>query len=98
MKLFSAEQKGSKLGYKLNIIRESTHFPSSRGRVMPTKTKRVCFVISPMGPNRSPMRKRRDYVLETYINPACERAGYEPLQVQGIGRDIVRGTSPSCSC
>jgi hypothetical protein len=55
---------------------------------------KVCFVISPMGPNRSRVRKRADYVLETYIQPACERAGYEAVRADGgVGRDIVMGTT-----
>jgi hypothetical protein len=39
---------------------------------------KVCFVISPLGPDDSATRKRADYVLETYIAPACERASYDP--------------------
>src|SRR5262249_62207687 len=55
---------------------------------------KVCFVISPWGPERSPVRKRADYVLETYIQPACERAGYEAVRADGdVGRDIVMGTT-----
>jgi TIR domain len=56
--------------------------------------KRVCFVISPTGPNRAaPMKKRRDYVIENYINPALEKADYEPLRVDRVGRDIIQGTT-----
>ena len=55
---------------------------------------KVCFVISPLGAERSPVRKRADYVLETYIQPACERAGYDAVRADGgVGRDIVMGTT-----
>jgi TIR domain len=47
-----------------------------------------------MGPARSAVRKRADYVLNTYIKPACEQAGYEALRAdQGVGRDICKGTT-----
>ncbi len=39
---------------------------------------KVCFVISPMGDTGSPTRIRADYVLETYIKPACDRLGMRP--------------------
>jgi hypothetical protein len=55
---------------------------------------KVCFVISPLGPHNSATRKRADYVLNTYIAPACERAGYDPVRADGgVGRDIVMGTT-----
>src|SRR5262245_3616030 len=55
---------------------------------------RVCFVISPMGASKSPIRLRADYVLETYIKPACREVGYDALRAdQGIGRHIVMGTT-----
>jgi hypothetical protein len=55
---------------------------------------KVCFVISPLGAERSPVRKRADYVLENYIQPACERAGYDAVRADGgVGRDIVMGTT-----
>lgn len=55
---------------------------------------KICFVISPMGPPKSPVRIRADYVLETYIKPACREAGYEAQRAdQGIGRNIVKGTT-----
>src|SRR5262249_61685812 len=55
---------------------------------------KVCFVISPLGPERSSVRKRADYVLETSIQPACERAGYDAVRADGgVGRDIVMGTT-----
>ena len=41
---------------------------------------KVCFVISPMGDIGSPTRIRADYVLETYIKPACEETGYEAVR------------------
>jgi TIR domain len=55
---------------------------------------KVCFVISPMGPKGSPVRERADYVLDTYIKPACRETGYDALRADaGFGRDIVRGTT-----
>jgi TIR domain len=55
---------------------------------------KVCFVISPMGPRGSPVRERADYVLETYIKPACRQTGYDALRADaGVGRDIVMGTN-----
>jgi hypothetical protein len=55
---------------------------------------KVCFVISPMGDDGSPVRERADYVLDTYIKPACEKAGFEALRAdQGVGRDISKGTT-----
>jgi hypothetical protein len=55
---------------------------------------KVCFVISPLGPDDSATRKRADYVLNAYIAPACERAGYDPVRGDcGTGRDIVEGTT-----
>src|SRR5262249_2784266 len=61
-----------------------------RDRVM----SKVCFVISPMGTEDSPVRARADYVLNTYIRPACEAAEYDALRAdRGVGRDIVKGTN-----
>jgi hypothetical protein len=55
---------------------------------------KVCFVISPLGPDGSATKKRADYVLETYIIPACERASYDPVRGdRGTGRNIVQGTT-----
>jgi hypothetical protein len=55
---------------------------------------KVCFVISPMGRNRSSVRKRADYVHDTYISPACERAGYDAVRAdKGVGQHIVMGTT-----
>jgi len=55
---------------------------------------KVCFVISPLGPDDSATRKRADYVLETYITPACERASYDPIRGDGdTGQNIVEGTT-----
>jgi len=55
---------------------------------------KVCFVISPMGPKGSPVRERADYVLDTYIKPACSQTGYDALRADsGVGRDIVMGTT-----
>src|SRR5215813_4838433 len=55
---------------------------------------KVCFVISPLGAPRSLARTRADYVLDTYINPACREAGYEALRAdQGIVGHIVKGTT-----
>lgn len=55
---------------------------------------RACFVISPMGDDNSPVRERADYVLDTYIRPACKLAKYNAVRAdRGIGRDIVKGTT-----
>jgi hypothetical protein len=55
---------------------------------------KVCFVISPLGPEDSVTRKRADYVLETYIIPACERASYDPVRGDhDTGQNIVEGTN-----
>ena len=55
---------------------------------------KVCFVISPMGTEDSPVRERADYVLNTYIGPACKAAEYDALRADaGVGRDIVQGTN-----
>jgi TIR domain-containing protein len=55
---------------------------------------KVCFVISPMGSEDSPTRARADYVLDTYIGPACKAAEYDALRAdRGVGQDIVKGTN-----
>src|SRR5262245_27431165 len=41
---------------------------------------KVCFVISPIGDDDSTTRKRADFVLETYIKPACAQVGYEAVR------------------
>ena len=38
-----------------------------------------CFVISPIGEEGSPIRKRADYVFETYIKPACEGTSFRAV-------------------
>jgi hypothetical protein len=54
--------------------------------------KKVCFVISPMGDDYSETRKRADFVLETYIRPACNETGYEGIRSDHqISHDIVNG-------
>lgn len=40
------------------------------------KQKRLCFVVSPIGTEGSPIRKRADAVLKHVIKPACTRVGF----------------------
>jgi hypothetical protein len=35
-----------------------------------------CFVVSPIGPEKTAVRERADFVFETYIKPACEYTNY----------------------
>ncbi len=39
-----------------------------------------CFVISPIGEAKSPVRERADYVFMTYVKPACEAASFRPVR------------------
>lgn len=39
-----------------------------------------CFIISPIGEEGSDVRKRADYVFETYIKPACEGTPLRPVR------------------
>lgn len=56
--------------------------------------EKVCFLISPMGEDGSPTRVRADFVLETYVRPACQMTGYRPVRADhGVGQDIVKGVT-----
>jgi len=39
-----------------------------------------CFVISPIGAEGSEIRRRADYVFETYIKPACEGTPFRAIR------------------
>src|SRR5689334_15157883 len=55
---------------------------------------KICFVISPLGGEVSVTRKRADYVLETYVRPACAQVGFDAVRADhGVGLDIVDGTT-----
>ena len=45
-----------------------------------------CFVVSPIGPQGSDIRKRADLVFEKYIKPGCENTPYRPVR-----GDMMRG-------
>ena len=45
-----------------------------------------CFVVSPIGPQESAIRKRADLVFEKYIKPGCENTPYRPVR-----GDMMRG-------
>lgn len=40
----------------------------------------ACFIISPMGDEDSETRKRADFVLKTYLEPACKQLGYTAIR------------------
>jgi len=48
------------------------------------KTKKKCFVISPIGEEGSEMRERSDKVLEHIIKPPVEECGYECIRADEI--------------
>jgi len=48
------------------------------------KTKKKCFVISPIGEEGSEMRERSDKVLEHIIKPPVEECGYECMRADEI--------------
>jgi hypothetical protein len=48
------------------------------------KTKKKCFVISPIGEGGSEMRERSDKVLEHIIKPPVEECGYECMRADEI--------------
>jgi hypothetical protein len=50
-----------------------------------------CFVISRMGDDLSQERKRADYVMETYIKPACSKMGYYADRADDIRQSIREG-------
>src|SRR4051794_14890023 len=51
-----------------------------------------------MGDEDSPTRARADFVLDTYIRPACELADFEAVRADhGIGQNIVQGVTSTLS-
>ena len=66
---------------------------------------KICFVISPMGDTNSPTRIRANYVLQTYIEPACLKAGYQAVRadhqevqnmVEGITTSLQNAPLGAC--
>ena len=45
---------------------------------------RVCFVIAPIGPEESAVRKRSDDVLNEIIRPVVEESGYKAVRADAI--------------
>ena len=48
-----------------------------------------CFIVSPIGADDSDIRKRADYVFDTYIKPAC---GLSSSGLRPVRADMMRGT------
>lgn len=48
-----------------------------------------CFVISPIGEEGSPTRKRADEVFETYIKPACDGTIYRAVRGEMMGGGLI---------
>jgi hypothetical protein len=46
--------------------------------------EKTCFVIAPIGPENSDVRKRSDQVLKHIISPAAQECGYKPLRADQI--------------
>ena len=44
------------------------------------KLKKKCFIICPIGPKDSDIRKRSDQIFKYVINPAAESCGYEVIR------------------
>jgi hypothetical protein len=43
-------------------------------------TKKICFVICPIGTEGSQTRERADLIFEYIIGPIVEELGYEPMR------------------
>lgn len=58
----------------------------SRRRSTPNNQKKtgLCFVISPIGPTRSPIRDRSDKILKHIIKPACRETGFDTKRADEI--------------
>jgi len=81
----------------------STVTTCSRPRSESDLAWKACFVISSIGEEDSPERKRADEVLENYINPACVKAGYHAERadaqfVQSIRDGIVTSLDYAPMC
>ncbi|MFM2006954.1 MAG: hypothetical protein RLZZ09_2609, partial [Pseudomonadota bacterium] len=48
-----------------------------------------CFIISPIGPEGSEIRKRADYVFSKYIKPACEATHFRPVRGDMLPGQLV---------
>lgn len=60
---------------------------------------KICFVIRPMGPPKSPIRLRSEQVQNTYINPACVKTGYDARSSDRLGsEEIGTGIVSALSC
>jgi len=49
-----------------------------------TTEKKVCFVISPIGPDGSDIRRRADQILRHIIGPAVMACGFDPIRADQI--------------
>lgn len=49
-------------------------------------TKKLCFVITPIGKKNSKIRHRSDRVLKEIIAPAAKECGYETIRADGISK------------
>ena len=60
------------------------------------KALKACFVISPIGTPTGETRRRGDYVLKTFIKPACLQAGYDAKRSDSLkDPDISRAIRDS---
>ena len=48
------------------------------------KSKKVCFVIAPIGESESETRKRSDQILKHVISPAASKCGYDAIRADQI--------------
>lgn len=81
----------------------STVTTCSRPRSESDLAWKACFVVSSIGEEDSPERKRANEVLENYIEPACVKAGYYPERadeqfVQSIREGIVTSLDYAPMC
>lgn len=51
-----------------------------------SEKKKKCFVIAPIGEEKSETRKRSDQVLRHIISPAAEKCGYDTVRADEIDR------------
>jgi signal transduction histidine kinase len=52
-------------------------------------SNRICFVISPIGPEKSTIRERADQILEFVIKPVTRSLGYNTVRADDIGEPGV---------
>lgn len=70
---------------KLSAAAQQYYKPSEKigpidGHRRYARDLRVCFVISPIGPENSAVRRDADRVYNNYIQRACNYAGYRPVR------------------